>query len=299
MFDVFILEGHTETNIIEYMKLVLHGDYERKKWMIRSMQQHRRYIFSCRQSPCEVVRARIALFASQCHPCPLPTRRASQPSPLLKAASSKHAPASKRSASSYIRGPQLKRKIIRFYCASPFVTFIMSSESFSRGSQPPLPPGQPLQQQPFQVNTMDLGMGGYPSAAVAAAAVMGVEAYPSVGSVFGRLDYPPQVAVNRRTQKRQRQQQSNEDGGDGDVSAASQDPMEPAAENQKQQQNLGQFGILAPTPIPVSQQQNVAQAGMGVSGKTGSKIVVDPPDLDAWREKLFNVDEMIVLTQEQ
>lgn len=170
---------------------------------------------------------------------------------------------------------------------------------------------------------MDLGMGGYPSAAAAAAAVMGVEAYPSVGSVFGRLTYQPQVAGNRRPQKRHRQQHSNGDGGDGDVSAASQVPMGSVgsvAEHQ-QQKNLGQFGILAPTPIPVSHQQHgesstmhptlgtvstmgqpmahFAQASLRVSGKTGGKIVVDPPDLEAWREKLFHVDEMIVLTQEQ
>jgi hypothetical protein len=33
--------------------------------------------------------------------------------------------------------------------------------------------------------------------------------------------------------------------------------------------------------------------------KTHGRIVVDPPDLQAWREKLFNVDDMIVLTDEQ
>jgi hypothetical protein len=29
------------------------------------------------------------------------------------------------------------------------------------------------------------------------------------------------------------------------------------------------------------------------------KIVPNPPDLDAWRERLFNVDEPITLTEEQ
>lgn len=29
------------------------------------------------------------------------------------------------------------------------------------------------------------------------------------------------------------------------------------------------------------------------------KIVPDPPDLEAWRERLFNVDEPITLTEEQ
>lgn len=31
----------------------------------------------------------------------------------------------------------------------------------------------------------------------------------------------------------------------------------------------------------------------------GLKIVPNPPDLDAWRERLFNVDEPITLTEEQ
>ena len=29
------------------------------------------------------------------------------------------------------------------------------------------------------------------------------------------------------------------------------------------------------------------------------KLVPDPPDLDAWREKLFNVDETVTLSEEQ
>ncbi|KAF4998850.1 hypothetical protein FDECE_11693 [Fusarium decemcellulare] len=86
----------------------------------------------------------------------------------------------------------------------------------------------------------------------------------------------------------------------------------------------GQFGILAPTqvPVPIVETQQVEgvfgaaplqphhqhqhqlpqQEGQQVersAGQLSSKIVVDPPDLDAWRDKLFNVDEMIVLTHEQ
>ncbi|KXJ91950.1 hypothetical protein Micbo1qcDRAFT_233301 [Microdochium bolleyi] len=34
-------------------------------------------------------------------------------------------------------------------------------------------------------------------------------------------------------------------------------------------------------------------------GQLVSRIVLDPPDVDAWREKLFNVDETIVLTNDQ
>lgn len=74
----------------------------------------------------------------------------------------------------------------------------------------------------------------------------------------------------------------------------------------------GQFGILAPTPVPVpvvetQQIQGVFGAQPPLppqpversNGQLSSKIVVDPPDLEAWRDKLFNVDEMIVLTHEQ
>ncbi|KAJ4224117.1 hypothetical protein NW759_005783 [Fusarium solani] len=74
----------------------------------------------------------------------------------------------------------------------------------------------------------------------------------------------------------------------------------------------GQFGILAPTavPVPVVETQQI-QGVFGAqpppppqpversNGQLSSKIVVDPPDLEAWRDKLFNVDEMIVLTHEQ
>lgn len=73
----------------------------------------------------------------------------------------------------------------------------------------------------------------------------------------------------------------------------------------------GQFGILAPTPVPVpvvgtQQIQGVVFGALPAqqqversNGQLSSKIVVDPPDLEAWRDRLFNVDEMIVLTHEQ
>jgi len=35
------------------------------------------------------------------------------------------------------------------------------------------------------------------------------------------------------------------------------------------------------------------------SGHIGTKIVVDPPNLEAWRQKLFDVDEMIMLSEEE
>jgi glutathione S-transferase len=57
----------------------------------------------------------------------------------------------------------------------------------------------------------------------------------------------------------------------------------------------GQFGILAPAN---AQEVNFSTDAQG-NGQPSGRIVVDPPDLEAWREKLFNVGEMMVLTDEQ
>ncbi|KAF4947254.1 hypothetical protein FGADI_10563 [Fusarium gaditjirri] len=73
----------------------------------------------------------------------------------------------------------------------------------------------------------------------------------------------------------------------------------------------GQFGILAPIAVSVpimetpadgisSVQNNAHGREVGrSSGQLSSKIIVDPPDLEMWRNKLFNVDETIVLTHEE
>lgn len=73
----------------------------------------------------------------------------------------------------------------------------------------------------------------------------------------------------------------------------------------------GQFGILAPIAVSVpvmetpvdgifSVQNNAHRQEVGRSnGHLSSKIIVDPPDLEMWRNKLFNVDETIVLTHEE
>jgi hypothetical protein len=69
----------------------------------------------------------------------------------------------------------------------------------------------------------------------------------------------------------------------------------------------GQFGILAPTAAPLMKESfHASQQGQGQqqevqesNGQMSIKIVVDPPDLELWRDKLFNVDNMIVLTHEQ
>lgn len=34
-------------------------------------------------------------------------------------------------------------------------------------------------------------------------------------------------------------------------------------------------------------------------GQLVNRIVIDPPNLEAWREKLFNVDDTIVLTNDE
>lgn len=82
----------------------------------------------------------------------------------------------------------------------------------------------------------------------------------------------------------------------------------------------GQFGILAPTTMPTGMLESHMDATRQVSfamdgqntvvqetmllgdkshGKLPGKIVVDPPDLQVWRAKLFNVDDLIVLTDDQ
>lgn len=80
-----------------------------------------------------------------------------------------------------------------------------------------------------------------------------------------------------------------------------------------QQPQAGQFGILAPTPVPVPMpldHQNAAQqafaaqilgqdTGERSTGPLNGRIVVDPPDLQAWRQRLFDVDDMIILTHDE
>ncbi|KAK7422200.1 hypothetical protein QQX98_001723 [Neonectria punicea] len=72
----------------------------------------------------------------------------------------------------------------------------------------------------------------------------------------------------------------------------------------------GQFGILAPAHMPqpsdglfgAAAASMVQQQGQEVersNGQLSSKLVVDPPELESWRERLFNVDEMIVLTHDE
>ncbi len=129
-------------------------------------------------------------------------------------------------------------------------------------------------------------------------AAMG-NAYRSSPGVFGRLDYHPQA--ERQTQRRRHQPQQQQA-----TTTQGQANMTPEKQN-----SMGQFGILAPTPVPLPQHQPMTPMGQQTMsfgqgspavptlGKLAGKIVVDPPDLEAWREKLFNVDDLIVLTHEQ
>ncbi|GKU13695.1 unnamed protein product [Fusarium langsethiae] len=74
----------------------------------------------------------------------------------------------------------------------------------------------------------------------------------------------------------------------------------------------GQFGVLAPTtvPAPVVEAQQTAGTFSAQNGRDGkevkrsngqlsTRIVIDPPNLEEWRDKLFNVDEAIILTHEE
>jgi hypothetical protein len=77
----------------------------------------------------------------------------------------------------------------------------------------------------------------------------------------------------------------------------------------QQQHNGGQFGILTTNPIQhnsigrLQQEEDLFGSPDGAdqksNGHLSTKIVVDPPNLAEWRQKLFNVDEMITLSEEE
>ncbi|RDL42096.1 Uncharacterized protein BP5553_02075 [Venustampulla echinocandica] len=78
----------------------------------------------------------------------------------------------------------------------------------------------------------------------------------------------------------------------------------------QQHGNGGQFGILTTNPIQhnsigrLQQEDDLFGAPEGVDQKSNShhlstRIVVDPPDLGEWRQKLFDVNEMITLSEEE
>lgn len=71
----------------------------------------------------------------------------------------------------------------------------------------------------------------------------------------------------------------------------------------------GQFGILTSGPIQhnsigrLQQEQDLFGTPDGSdqnsNGHLSTKIVVDPPNLAEWRQKLFNVDDTITLSKEE
>ncbi|UNI15187.1 Glutathione transferase [Purpureocillium takamizusanense] len=115
---------------------------------------------------------------------------------------------------------------------------------------------------------------------------------------------PAALAAPAGRRRRRQRQAGDGDGGGGSNSTG------------------GQFGILAPTTMPGAGSVSVSAvplsdahqgrpvgtpstAGLGrdtgerTVGKLSGRIVLDPPDLQAWREKLFNVSDTLVLTDEQ
>jgi len=77
----------------------------------------------------------------------------------------------------------------------------------------------------------------------------------------------------------------------------------------QQHGNGGQFGILTTGPVQHSsigrlqQEEDIFGTPDGAdqksNGHLSTKIVPDPPNLAEWRQKLFNVDEMITLSEEE
>lgn len=71
----------------------------------------------------------------------------------------------------------------------------------------------------------------------------------------------------------------------------------------------GQFGILTTGSIQhnsigrLQQEDDIfgtpERSDQKSNGHLSTKIVVDPPNLAEWRQKLFNVDEMITLSEEE
>jgi len=77
----------------------------------------------------------------------------------------------------------------------------------------------------------------------------------------------------------------------------------------QQHQSHHQFPILTPNPIQhnsiakLQQDEDIFGSPDGSdqksNGHLSTRIVPDPPNLDEWRKKLFDVDEMITLSQDQ
>ena len=92
-----------------------------------------------------------------------------------------------------------------------------------------------------------------------------------------------------------------------------QDLMQPRtmpAPHTPQQQASGQFGVLTPNNVQhnsisrLQQEESVLESPEGSDQKSNGhlptdKLVMDPPNLEEWRKKLFDVDETITLSEEE
>jgi hypothetical protein len=86
-------------------------------------------------------------------------------------------------------------------------------------------------------------------------------------------------------------------------------PQATGSPHTPQQHGNAQFGILTPNPVQHSSISRLQQDDdifgtpdvndQKSNGHLSSTIVVDPPDLSEWRQKLFNVDEMITLSEQE
>jgi hypothetical protein len=80
-------------------------------------------------------------------------------------------------------------------------------------------------------------------------------------------------------------------------------------QQQQQQHNGGQFGILTTEPMQnnsiarLQQEEDLFGTPEGSdqksNGHLSTKIVVAPPNLAEWRQRLFDVDDMITLSEEE
>lgn len=139
---------------------------------------------------------------------------------------------------------------------------------------------------------------------------LGLDAYPPLDDAYRQPHMHESEAFGRMQQQQQQQQQQHHHV----PQHGHQQHTVPNQHHRLNTQQTGQFGILAPTPVPVpvpvavEHHQNAdafAPHAMGQdtgersTGPLNGRIVVDPPDLQTWREKLFNVDDTIVLTHEE
>jgi glutathione S-transferase len=99
------------------------------------------------------------------------------------------------------------------------------------------------------------------------------------------------------------------DRGHGHRAMQVQNNSSPHTPHQHNGNSGGQFGILTTGPLQhnalgrLQQEEDIFGSPDGgdqkSNGHLSTKIVVEPPDLTNWRQKLFNVDETITLSEEE